>query len=324
MTAHPAGSLDDAAESARDGDRHTAGDTRASGPRAAGTRSAGDLGSVSDVELLHAHVAGSPDAFRELFHRHRDRLWAVALRTLADREEAADALQDALLSAHRAAARFRGDAAVTTWLHRIVINACLDRIRRRRAQPTVPLPDQRSGDEFGGWRAEPAAPMVDHDTVLVVRAALTQLPVEQRTAIVLVDLEGYPVAEVAQLLGVAEGTVKSRCARGRARLALLLGHHRPPGSPQVELPAVDPPAVDRLQAQDLPQAPGEPRVPGSRQVDLPSGNQSSDPSVPSGSRRDATGGRGGSQTRGQPAREQAATNAATNAMGQPAPEGGVR
>ncbi|MFY1635365.1 RNA polymerase sigma factor SigM [Solwaraspora sp. WMMB335] len=182
-----------------------------------------DLG---DSELLRAHVEGDPEAFAELVHRHRDRLWAVALRTVADREEAADALQDALLSAHRGANRFRGDAAVTTWLHRIVVNACLDRVRRRKAHPTVPLPDGgRDDDSVRG--AEPAAPQVDHDTALVVRQALAELPVEQRTALVLVDVQGYPVAEVATMLGVAEGTVKSRCARGRARLAGMLGHLRP-------------------------------------------------------------------------------------------------
>jgi RNA polymerase sigma-70 factor (ECF subfamily) len=184
---------------------------------------------TSDLALLHAHVAGDRDAFTELFHRHRDRLWAVALRTLGDREEAADALQDALLSAHRAAARFRGDSAVTTWLHRIVVNACLDRIRRRQAHPTVPLPDGVHADGEPGRHTggtEPVAPARDHDTALVVRQALAQLPAEQRAALVLVDVQGYPVAEVARILGVAEGTVKSRCARGRARLAGLLGHLR--------------------------------------------------------------------------------------------------
>ncbi|WP_460808717.1 RNA polymerase sigma factor SigM [Micromonospora zhanjiangensis] len=181
--------------------------------------------------MLRAHVTGDRDAFAELFHRHRDRLWAVALRTLADREEAADALQDALLSAHRAAPRFRGDSAVTTWLHRIVVNACLDRIRRRQARPTVPLPDGARATDHGagtGWGGtEPAAPAPDHDTALVVREALAGLPVEQRAALILVDVQGYPVAEVAEMLGVAEGTVKSRCARGRARLAMQLGDLRP-------------------------------------------------------------------------------------------------
>lgn len=187
----------------------------------------------TDAELLRAHVAGEPDAFGELFHRHRDRLWAVALRTLADREEAADALQDALLSAHRSAARFRGDSAVTTWLHRIVINSCLDRLRRRKSHPTVPLPD----DQPGRAGREPVAPAIDHDTVLVVRQALGQLAIEQRTAIVLVDLQGYSVAEAAAILDVAEGTVKSRCARGRARLAVLLGHLQVDGADRDPDPA---------------------------------------------------------------------------------------
>jgi RNA polymerase sigma-70 factor (ECF subfamily) len=179
----------------------------------------------SDADLLRAHVDGDREAFAELVRRHRDRLWAVALRTIGDREEAADAVQDALLSAHRNAARFRGDSAVTTWLHRIVVNACLDRIRRRQAHPTVPLPDgHRTDDRPAG--AEPAAPAADHDTALVVRQALAALPVEQRAAIVLVDVQGYPVAEAAEMLGVAEGTIKSRCARGRARMALALGHLR--------------------------------------------------------------------------------------------------
>jgi RNA polymerase sigma-70 factor, ECF subfamily len=176
-------------------------------------------GPPSDADLLRAHVDGDPAAFGELVRRHRDRLWAVALRTIGDREEAADAIQDALLSAHRGAARFRGDSAVTTWLHRIVVNACLDRIRRRQSHPTVPLPDGDSGPE-------PVAPAADHDTALVVRQALAALPAEQRAALVLVDVQGYPVAEAAEMLGVAEGTVKSRCARGRARMAITLGHLR--------------------------------------------------------------------------------------------------
>jgi RNA polymerase sigma-70 factor (ECF subfamily) len=173
---------------------------------------------TDDRALLRAHVEGDRDAFAELVRRHRDRLWAVALRTIGDREDAADALQEALISAYRSAHRFRGDSAVTTWLHRIVVNACLDRVRRRNVRPTVPLADTEP---------MPVAP-VDSDTALDVRAALAQLPVEQRAALVLVDVQGYSVAEVAAILDVAEGTVKSRCARGRARLAALLGYLRNP------------------------------------------------------------------------------------------------
>lgn len=183
-----------------------------------------------DADLLAAHVAGDRSAFEVLVRRHADRLWAVALRTVGDRDEAADAVQDALLSAYRNAARFRGESAVTTWLHRIVVNACLDRVRRRQARPTVPLAE--SGP------SEPAATgpdAADPDTTLTVRAALTKLPPDQRAALVLVDVYGYPVHEAARILDIADGTVKSRCARGRARLASLLGHLRnhppPPGVP---------------------------------------------------------------------------------------------
>ena len=180
----------------------------------------------SDADLLRAHVDGDPAAFAELVRRHRDRLWAVALRTIGDREEAADAVQDALLSAHRGAARFRGDSQVTTWLHRIVVNACLDRMRKRQAHPTVPLPDGTPSEDGHRRGPEPAAPAHDHDTALVVREALAALPADQRAALVLVDVQGYPVAEAAEMLGVAEGTVKSRCSRGRARMAVALGHLR--------------------------------------------------------------------------------------------------
>ena len=207
----------------------------------------------SDAELLRAHVDGDPQAFAELVRRHRDRLWAVAVRTIGDREDAADAVQDALLSAHRGAASFRGDSAVTTWLHRIVVNACLDRLRRRQAHPTVPLPDGNRSDDRPPAGPEPAAPMQDHDTALVVRQALAALPVEQRAALVLVDVQGYPVAEAAEILRVAEGTIKSRCARGRARMALTLGHLRPGfSSPASSSPAMSAPGdVDHAGSGDV-------------------------------------------------------------------------
>jgi RNA polymerase sigma-70 factor (ECF subfamily) len=179
----------------------------------------------SDADLIAAHAAGDPHAFSELVRRHRDRMWAVAIRTLRDQEEAADALQEAFISAFRGAASFRAESQVTTWLHRIVVNACLDRLRRRQTRPTVPLSDVGMG--------EPIAPgdvMADRDTRFAVQEALAQLSEDQRVPIVLVDVEGYSVAETAQLLGIAEGTVKSRCARGRAKLAKLLGHLRNPSA----------------------------------------------------------------------------------------------
>ncbi|MFF7248604.1 RNA polymerase sigma factor SigM [Embleya sp. NPDC008237] len=183
---------------------------------------------VTDADLLTRHAAGDPDAFGEVVRRHRDRLWAVALRTLGDREEAADALQDALVSAYRAAGRFEGRAAVTTWLHRIVVNACLDRARRRAARPAVPLPEDLDQRLPAPVHEDPA---IRGETRAEVLAALATLPAEQRAALVLVDMEGYPVEEAARILQVASGTIKSRCARGRAKLLPLVRHLREAGPP---------------------------------------------------------------------------------------------
>lgn len=182
-----------------------------------------DAGPRDDATLLAAHAAGDTDAFAELVLRHKDRLWAVALRTMGDPDEAADALQDALLSAHRAAASFRGDAQVTTWLHRVVVNACLDRLRRAKTRPTVPLPEHDSSHPI-----EPTDPLAQRELAWEIQQALATLPPDQRAALVLVDVEGYPVEQVAVMLDCPTGTVKSRCARGRAKLIPLLAHLRNP------------------------------------------------------------------------------------------------
>ncbi|MCZ7432532.1 RNA polymerase sigma factor SigM [Streptomyces sp. WMMC1477] len=188
-----------------------------------------DVTSIKDGELLARHVAGDPEAFGELVRRHRDRLWAVALRTLGDREEAADAVQDALVSAYRRAETFRGQSAVTTWLHRITVNACLDRIRKAASRRTALTDDTERLDRLLEPEESASAPAERADVHRQVLAALARLPAEQRAALVLVDMQGYPVAEAAEVLDVAVGTVKSRCARGRARLLPLLSHLRADG-----------------------------------------------------------------------------------------------
>ena len=202
-----------------------------------------------DAELLASHVAGDADAFAVLFTRHRDRLWAVALRTMGNPHDAADGLQDGLVAAYRRAETFRGDAAVTTWLHRVVVNACLDRLRAAKVRRAEALPDdldEQSGRgsvlTVSGPGDDPEQAAIADDRRRAVLDALATLPAEQRAALVLVDMEGYPVAQVAAMLDCAEGTVKSRCSRGRRRLAGLLrdrldddprerGHPEPPVPP---------------------------------------------------------------------------------------------
>jgi RNA polymerase sigma-70 factor (ECF subfamily) len=180
-----------------------------------------------DHALLRAHLRGDPDAFAQLFRRHRDRLWAVALRTTGNPEEAADALQEAMISAYTRAGGFRGDAAVTTWLHRIVVNACLDQLRRARVRRVEALPDDlesslRHDPLIHDTAEEPPSRAEAGERRRILLGALAQLSVEHREALVLVDMEGYPVAEAARILQCPVGTVKSRCARGRSRLAQLL------------------------------------------------------------------------------------------------------
>jgi len=181
-------------------------------------------GEPSDAILLRRHAAGDTDAFGVLFRRHKDRLWAVALRIACDPDDAADAMQEAMISAFRRAGDFRGESAVTTWLHRIVVNASLDLLRRRSARSVgwsgdpddLPVTEPRQGVDSAA----------STDSRLDVDAALRTLPPPQRAALVLVDMLGYSVADTSAILGVSEGTVKSRCARGRAKLLPYLAHLR--------------------------------------------------------------------------------------------------
>jgi RNA polymerase sigma-70 factor (ECF subfamily) len=200
----------------------------------------GSLVDLDDRELLDAHNEGDPDAFGVLFTRHRDRLWAVALRTTGNPEDAADALQEALISAFRRAGDFRGDAQVTTWLHRIVVNAALDRLRRNKVRAAQPLPDDLEehaarGSVLGSPASadDPELSAVRSEQRTAVLQALDQLPPDQRAALVLVDMEGYPVEEAARILDCPPGTVKSRCSRGRQRLIGILQQRGIIGTAQV-------------------------------------------------------------------------------------------
>jgi RNA polymerase sigma-70 factor (ECF subfamily) len=231
-----------------------------------------------DRALLAAHLDGDPEAFGTLFARHRDRLWAVALRTTGDPEEAADALQDAMVAVFRRAESYRGDAAVTTWLHRVVVNACLDRLRRRKVRLADPLPDDlddradrgalATSDTMSGHGTEdPADRAVAGERRSAVLAALDTLPAEQRAALVLIDMEGYSVEETAAILECAPGTVKSRCSRGRARLLPLLADYAPGQttgnhSPGPRVPSTPPdPGAGIPPAADAPAGAPPPRAP---------------------------------------------------------------
>jgi len=131
-----------------------------------------------------------------------------------------------MVSAFRRAADFRGESAVTTWLHRIVVNAAVDRLRRRSGRVLDWSGEQDALDTLTSHAVRAAASMDSTEVRIDVNAALRQLPDQQRVALILVDMLGYSVAEAGEILGISVGTVKSRCARGRARLLPILSHLR--------------------------------------------------------------------------------------------------
>lgn len=184
-----------------------------------------------DKALVAAAAGGDSDAFAALYRRHRDRVFRVAAGIMCDREAALDVTQDVFCKLVGVLGRYDGRAAFTTWLHRVTVNACYDVLRRRTAIATAD-PHLASG------RPE-STPEADTAAAVDVRAALALLPLDQRSVVVLVDMVGFTYADVADALDVAVGTVKSRLARGRLRLAELLdpgntgsaSHRRSSGGP---------------------------------------------------------------------------------------------
>ena len=176
-----------------------------------------------DDELIARYVDGDARAFDLLVDRYERRVYAVALRMTGNPEDARDVVQEVFLSAMRALRRFRGEAKLSTWFHRVTINAALDVGRKRSRRPVTALdavPDRASDDPGPDEAAEMAA------RAQAVHAALARISEDHRSVIVLHDLQGLDYAEVASALDVPVGTVKSRIHRARAELARLLGHLR--------------------------------------------------------------------------------------------------
>lgn len=170
----------------------------------------------SDIDLVTAHCSGDSNAFVVLMARHQQRINAVASR-MCGVNDRADVIQETAVRIWRALHGFRGECSVATWIHRIAVNVCLDRIRS--ATPVVP-------HETTEW-ADPRDEYLVVDLRRTVVAALKRLPHDQRMAIVLVDIRGWSVDEAAAQLHCPVGTIKSRCARGRAKLAQLLSEPVP-------------------------------------------------------------------------------------------------
>jgi RNA polymerase sigma-70 factor (ECF subfamily) len=189
-----------------------------------------------DAELVRLAAAGDERAFAELVRRHERRVFNLAYRLLGREEDARDAAQETFVSCFRKLSTFRGDALFTTWLHRIAVNASYDILRRRKDilsadEAPEPPPQPDHGDQ--------AAADVD------VQRALREVPVEYRAVLVLHDLQGHAYDEVAEILDVPLGTVKSRLHRGRVALGRALGIDRESG-------LVEPSAPDPTSKVELP------------------------------------------------------------------------
>jgi RNA polymerase sigma-70 factor (ECF subfamily) len=173
-----------------------------------------------------AAQAGDRHALETLLRRNHDRLWALCRRMTGNHADAEDALQDALIAIARGIDRYDGRAAFTTWSYRVATNACLDELRRRRRRPIPDAPETPGAappDGPGGSVSSPAAVEAVADR-LDIDAALALLPQDFRAAVVLRDLCDLDYAEIARVLGIPLGTVRSRIARGRSQLADLLGN----------------------------------------------------------------------------------------------------
>lgn len=172
-----------------------------------------------DEELVAAWVAGERAAFDELVRRYRRRVYGICLRYFGDPSDAEDAAQDAFVALFRRAHTFQGNAAFATWMYRVAVNACNDLARKRSRRP------QRSDADvsaLGDDLASPEDAVGQRELHLVLEQALTHLDADTRAAIVLHDVQGVPYHDIAERLGLAVGTVKSRIHRGHARLAALL------------------------------------------------------------------------------------------------------
>jgi len=192
-----------------------------------------------DEDLVRRFRAGEPDAFTDLVRRHQQRVYSLCLRVLGDADAAADVAQDTFIAVLRKLDSFRGDAAFTTWLHRVALNACYDELRKKRRRPMLHI----AADD--GTQREPGPPVLDHaDEVAGTRdvaAALATIPEEFRVALVLADVQDMAYDRIAHVLDVPIGTVKSRVHRGRLALAAAMG---------IDLATGEPPARSRPSEQE--------------------------------------------------------------------------
>jgi RNA polymerase sigma-70 factor (ECF subfamily) len=191
------------------------------------TPGADDPAQRRDLILVERARGGDLDAFNSLVELYQDQLYALVARMVPDVDQAADAVQEAFFSAYRKLDSFRG-GSFKSWMSRIAVNAAMDAQRAKRRRPTTAYPEleDESWQPPAGADDEPEATVVAIERSREIARALASIAADQRTAIVLFDVEGYDYAEIAEMTGVSLGTVKSRIHRGRLALRALLADRR--------------------------------------------------------------------------------------------------
>ena len=191
----------------------------------------GELG--DERALVDAIRSGDERAAERLVRAMTPRMLAVARRFFSDDSDAQDAVQDAFLSAFRALDRFEGDSRLSTWLHRVTVNACLMKLRTRRRRPELSIDalQPRFADDGhpiempSPWNPNPSAGIEAEETAAFVRDMIDRLPEDARAVVLLRDIEGFDTATSAQMLGITEASVKTRLHRARLALRALLDPH---------------------------------------------------------------------------------------------------
>ena len=175
---------------------------------------------AADLELAARCRAGDAGAFEELYRQHARRLFNLVVRMIGSMDEAEDLLQEVFLQAHRKLSGFRGDSALGTWLYRLTINHCLDHLRGRQAK--ISRATESLDDEHAEEPVAPAPSMPAAVSRLDLERAINMLPEGARAAFLLHDVDGFEHREIAQILGISEGTSKSQVHKARMKLRAIL------------------------------------------------------------------------------------------------------
>jgi len=172
----------------------------------------------SEAAVVEACRRGETAAFEQLFYKHGSKMKSIAFNLLGNRTDAEDAVQDAFLKVHRGIRNFRGQSSFSTWMYRILVNACYDMRRRGLRRLEVPAPETPAGEEL----PHPPAPAVNHPLRMALESCVAKLSEAYRSVFLLYEVEGFAHAEIAEMLGISEGASKNRLFEAKRELRHML------------------------------------------------------------------------------------------------------